>query len=63
MRLIADHEVCEGHAMCLSLIPDLVTLDADGRATVTGEVPATAAADARLAVDSCPVQALRWADV
>ncbi|MQY31877.1 ferredoxin [Nocardia aurantia] len=63
MRLIADREVCEGHAMCLSLIPDLVTLDDDGRATVAREVPATAEEDVRLAVDSCPVQALRWTDV
>jgi ferredoxin len=59
MNLIADHTVCEGHAMCLSLIPDLVTLDDEGRATTAGEVPATAEEEARLAVDSCPVQALR----
>ncbi|MCX4094209.1 ferredoxin [Nocardia sp. alder85J] len=59
MRLIADHEVCEGHGMCLSLIPDLVTLGDDGRAAVTAGVPAAAEAEARLAVDSCPVQALR----
>ncbi|MEV0251284.1 ferredoxin [Nocardia sp. NPDC050712] len=60
MRILADRARCEGHGMCEALAPNLFRIDDDGTVVLLSE--AVAAADEELialAVDSCPVQALR----
>ncbi|MFI6166532.1 ferredoxin [Nocardia sp. NPDC051052] len=60
MRITADRTRCEGHGMCEALAPNLFRVGDDGIVE-----PSTADSDEsnhdllRLAVDSCPVEALR----
>ncbi|WP_194819665.1 ferredoxin [Nocardia sp. XZ_19_385] len=60
MRVVADRERCEGHGMCEAVAPTLFRVADDG---ITEPLVDTVAdADRQLialAVDSCPVQALR----
>ncbi|MET8776695.1 ferredoxin [Nocardia sp. NPDC050713] len=63
MRLAADRGRCEGHGMCEALAPALFRVGADG--VVVPLVESVSPSDAEvaaLAVDSCPVQALRWGE-
>ncbi|MFX0577088.1 ferredoxin [Nocardia nepalensis] len=60
MRIIADRARCQGHGMCEALLPDLFQVDDTGKVRVLVEqVSETDRADARLAVDTCPVEALQ----
>jgi ferredoxin len=61
MRVAVDREMCVGHAQCSAICPTVFGSDEYGYAvlvTPDGTVPAGDEADARLAVDSCPEQAL-----
>ncbi|TCJ96925.1 ferredoxin [Nocardia alba] len=63
MRIAADRTRCEGHGMCEALLPDIFRVDDDGIVEVsTDQVPEAELDDVRLAVDSCPVEALRLSD-
>jgi ferredoxin len=60
MRITADRTRCEGHGMCEALLPDIFQVDDTGKVSLLlDEVPAPDLADVRLAVDSCPVEALQ----
>ncbi|UFS98552.1 ferredoxin [Nocardia huaxiensis] len=60
MRLEPETGRCEGHGICVATAPSLLDLDDDGYVTPLGDTISDAEARvARLAVDSCPVQALR----
>ncbi|CAM3713324.1 hypothetical protein SMNI109538_08605 [Smaragdicoccus niigatensis] len=49
--------------MCVSLVPEIFDVGDDGKVRLLTEtVEASQVADAQLAVDSCPVQALRLTD-
>ncbi|MEV6275352.1 ferredoxin [Nocardia sp. NPDC051832] len=60
MRIVADRARCAGHGMCEAVAPTLFQVGADG---ITEPLVDTVdEADKQLvalAVDSCPVQALR----
>ena len=63
-RLHVDWTRCDGHGVCTELLPELFTPDDWGfPVSRTGErdpqVPARLAEDARAAVRSCPLMALR----
>lgn len=60
MKIEADRSRCEGHAMCEALLPEVFQLGDDAVVEVLAEnVPDMPLADVQLAVDACPVQALR----
>ena len=61
MKLGVDRELCEGHAQCMVVDPDLFPLDDDGYSAVGTDRPVPAGEEelARLGVLACPVQALR----
>jgi len=64
VRIIADRELCEGHGVCVAQAPTLLDLDDDDIVVVLE--PGEHLADehrsrARVAVESCPVAALRVA--
>jgi len=62
MRISIDAERCEGHGMCVLNAPAVFTLDDDGLAqfVVDGDdLPESVAVQARFAVGTCPVAALR----
>ncbi|PXX57471.1 ferredoxin [Nocardia tenerifensis] len=59
MKIIVDRARCEGHGMCEALAPNLFRVGDDGvvePADLVGEGDRDLV---RLAVDSCPVEALR----
>lgn len=60
MRISVDTNVCEGHAQCYTVDPDLFPLDEDGYSDVgQGKpVPPGEEDQARLGVDACPIAAL-----
>ncbi|WP_194827901.1 ferredoxin [Nocardia sp. XZ_19_231] len=63
MKIAADRTRCEGHGMCEALLPDIFRVDDEGNVTVlTDQVSEAELDDVRLAVDSCPVEALRMSD-
>ena len=61
MRIVIDAGLCQGHARCASLVPDVFDLDDDGFAIVLSgrEHVAEDDVDALLAIDNCPEQAIR----
>ncbi|MEU0495218.1 ferredoxin [Mycobacterium sp. NPDC006124] len=62
MRVIVDHDRCEGHGLCTQAAPAAFSFDDDGElvnAFADAEVPDDEIAAAREAVDVCPVAALR----
>lgn len=64
MRIIADHDRCEGHGLCVDQAPDVFDLDDEGDLVQHfdgTDLPSEQEAAGRRAVDSCPVAALRMA--
>ena len=60
MRVLIDHDRCQGHGRCYDLAPDLFGEDEDGYGVVLadGQVPPGREDDARLAEANCPEAAV-----
>ena len=60
MRIEVDRDACVGHAQCSAMCPSVFAHDELGYAVVLngGEVPRADEDAARMAVDSCPEQAI-----
>lgn len=63
MKVIANHELCQGHARCEDLCPQVFATDAvEGKVVIANpEVPPELEEKVRLAVRNCPEGALRIA--
>lgn len=63
MRVIANHALCQGHARCEDLCPEVFATDAvEGKVVLRmEEMPEALEAKVRLAVRNCPEGALRVA--
>ena len=61
MKVIANHDLCQGHARIEDLCPEVFSTDAvEGKVVVINpEVPVGLEHKARLAVRNCPEGALR----
>jgi ferredoxin len=61
MRIVIIEGVCQGHARCAALVPELFDLDEDGYGVVRPGREEVEDGDERalLAVDNCPEQAIR----
>ncbi|MBS9373795.1 MULTISPECIES: ferredoxin [Rhodococcus] len=60
MRIEADLDLCQGHAMCSMEAPDVFAVAKRGEVEILLDpVPDEMHADARAAVKYCPTQALR----
>ena len=60
MRVLINHDRCQGHGRCYDLAPDLFGEDEDGYGVVLGDgrVPPGREEDARLAEANCPEAAV-----
>jgi ferredoxin len=59
VRVIVDHDRCEGNAVCLGIAPDIFDLDDDDYAVVkTDPVPSDQEELAEQAIAECPCVAL-----
>ena len=63
MRVVANLDLCQGHARCAQICPELFTTDVEQGKVVLRQVqiPADLEEQARLAVANCPEGALRLA--
>lgn len=62
MKILVDHDRCEGHGLCTGQAPAVFDLDDDARVVYRfegGTVPPEHRVVARAAVNVCPVAALR----
>jgi ferredoxin len=61
VKVAVDRSMCVGHAQCSAICPSVFSNDERGFAVVLGdgEVPAGEEEDAKLAVESCPEQAIQ----
>lgn len=59
MKVAVDPELCQGHARCWDICPDLFSLDEEGHGFVpVPEVPPALEAKAREAAHNCPERAI-----
>jgi ferredoxin len=62
-RVIADRSICIGSGNCVRMVEEMFDQDDDGRVVVKADADPGAAGElVDLAVDSCPVGALSFAD-
>ncbi len=63
VRVIVDHDRCEGNAVCLGIAPDIFELDDEDYAVVkTDPIPADREELAEQAILECPRAALKRED-
>ena len=63
MRIVADHDLCQGHAVCELEAPDVFEVPKRGKVTILDEEPDDTQRDAVVAaVRYCPTQALTMED-
>jgi ferredoxin len=59
MRVAVNDEVCQGHARCWQICPEVFALDDEGHSHVsTPEVPVALEAKVREAANNCPERAI-----
>jgi ferredoxin len=59
MRVRVDRDICQGHALCAGVAPELFTLDDEGYSNVGEvEVPAGSEDLARRGMQTCPERAI-----
>jgi ferredoxin len=59
MKVSVDPDLCQGHARCWHICPDVFDLDDEGHASVAiDEVPAVLAEKVLEAVRNCPERAI-----
>jgi ferredoxin len=63
MRVVIDELLCEGHALCQGIAPDIFQVGDDDMARVVmDDIPDSRRDDIANAVRSCPKQAISIAD-
>jgi ferredoxin len=59
MKVAVDADVCQGHARCWQICPEVFALNEEGHSHVTTpEVPVELEAKAREAANNCPERAI-----
>ena len=59
MKVRVDSDVCQGHARCVILGPDVFDLDKDGYCVIPkADLPPELEQQARDGADACPEQAI-----
>ncbi|EFC83651.1 ferredoxin [Parafrankia sp. EUN1f] len=59
MKVSIDHDLCQGHARCWDICPEVFELDEQGHGLVAvPEVPPVHEAKAREAAENCPERAI-----
>jgi ferredoxin len=59
MRVAVDPDVCQGHARCWEICPQVFSLDDEGHSHVSDpEVPIELESKAREAAENCPERAI-----
>jgi ferredoxin len=61
MRVAVDHERCFGYGRCVDLVPEVFTLDEEGK-SVAGDITGVGPRRLAMAVWTCPMQAISLLD-
>ena len=62
MRVTVNKDLCQGHARCWAICPQVFSLDDEGHAIVSdADVPAEFEGAAQEAVNTCPERAITLA--
>lgn len=62
MKVVVDHDLCEGHARCQEAAPDVFEVRDDDRSYVlVDDVPEEQRQNVEQAIRLCPRQAIAWA--
>ena len=56
---VVDKKICQGHAVCVGLAPEVFELDDNGKSEVKDPEGADEAT-IQQAIDGCPVDAISW---
>ena len=62
MKIVLDHEGCIGCGLCISTVPEVFEVNADGKAEAYGHTSEENKAAVQEAIDACPVQAISFDD-
>lgn len=59
MKAVVDPDVCQGHARCWEICPEVFSLDEEGHGHVAAaEIPAELETKVREAAENCPERAI-----
>lgn len=62
MRAIVNQDTCIGCGLCISTVPEVFEVNADGKAEACGHTTDENRAAVQEAIDACPVQAISAED-
>ena len=62
MKAIVNQDTCIGCGLCISTVPEVFEVNADGKAEAFGHTTPENKAAVQEAIDACPVQAISMED-
>ena len=62
MKAIVNQDTCIGCGLCISTVPEVFEVNADGKAEACGHTTEENRAAVQEAIDACPVQAISAED-
>lgn len=62
MKAIVNKDTCIGCGLCISTVPEVFEVNADGKAEACGHTTDENRAAVQEAIDACPVQAISAED-
>ena len=62
MKAIVNQDTCIGCGLCISTVPEVFEVNADGKAEACGHTTDENRAAVQEAIDACPVQAISFDD-
>ena len=62
MKAIVNQDTCIGYGLCISTVPEVFEVNADGKAEACGHTTDENRAAVQEAIDACPVQAISAED-
>ena len=62
MKAIVNQDTCIGCGLCISTVPEVFDVNADGKAEACGHTTDENRAAVQEAIDACPVQAISAED-
>ena len=60
MKATVNQDTCIGCGLCISTVPEVFEVNADGKAEACGHTTEENRAAVQEAIEACPVQAIAW---
>ena len=62
MKATVNQDTCIGCGLCISTVPEVFEVNADGKAEACGHTTEENRAAVQEAIDACPTAAISWTD-